>query len=33
MIARGTGILKTARLCGVGTMTVQNIKKDLFNGP
>jgi DNA invertase Pin-like site-specific DNA recombinase len=28
-LARGTGILKTARLCGVGTFTVQRIKKEL----
>ena len=28
-LARGTGILKTARLCGVGTSVVQNAKKEL----
>lgn len=28
-LARGTGILKTARLHGVGTMTVQNIKREM----
>lgn len=28
-LLRGTGILKTARLCGVGTFTVQRIKKEM----
>jgi DNA invertase Pin-like site-specific DNA recombinase len=28
-LARGTGMLKTARLCGVGTYTVQRIKKEM----
>lgn len=28
-LSRGTGILKTARLCGVGTYTVQRIKKEM----
>lgn len=28
-LGRGTGILKTARLCGVGTYTVQRIKKEM----
>lgn len=31
-LARGTGILKTARLHGVGTMTVQNIKREMVDG-
>lgn len=28
-LARGTGIVKTARLCGVGVYTVQRIKKEM----
>lgn len=32
-LARGVGILKTARLHGVGTMTVQNIKKEISCPP
>ena len=28
-LSRGTGINKTARLCGVGVLTVQNIKKEM----
>ena len=28
-LARGTGMIKTARLCGVGTFTVQRIKKEM----
>jgi DNA invertase Pin-like site-specific DNA recombinase len=28
-LAKGTGMLKTARLCGVGTYTVQRIKKEM----
>lgn len=30
-LGRGTGILKTARLCGVGTYTVQRIKKEMVS--
>lgn len=30
-LARGTGQVKTARLCGVGTFTVQRIKKEMSN--
>ena len=29
-LARGTGIVKTARLCGVGVYTVQRIKKEMM---
>ena len=28
-LARGTGVVKTGRLCGVGTYTVQRIKKEM----
>jgi len=28
-LARGTGILKTARLCGTGVSAVQRIKREL----
>lgn len=28
-LARGTGLVKTARLCGVGTYTAQRIKKEM----
>lgn len=31
-LARGTGINKTARIHGVGVLTVQNIKKEMANG-
>jgi DNA invertase Pin-like site-specific DNA recombinase len=28
-LGRGTGILKTAKICGVGTGTVQRIKREI----
>jgi len=31
-LRNGTGILKTAKLCGVGTGTVQRIKREMAAG-